>query len=310
MARELQNYLERAHQQLGQNNAAAAIETLRMALTIDPEHAHAHALLAICLQNEKRLYAAEYEAGQALTLEPESAFSHYAMALVLMSKRKLAQAETHLQRCIALDPDNAEYLRMLARLNDLWGRSQQVMAMLEKARDMDPNNPDVWADIARYYYFEQNDPLRAQESLQYALSLQPEHGSSLVTMGFVLLHQGRVEDARQHALWALRQNPRDEYALNLFCSVQARKSLTLGLWWRINKFFGSGSITRMTLMLVGAYIVYRFAEMLLGDYGNTNLRLALQIAWFSFFLYTWIGPRIFARQMQKELQSVKLDSRY
>jgi tetratricopeptide (TPR) repeat protein len=310
MSRDIEQYIDRARQQLRHNNTAGAVESLRMALTVDPEHAFAHALLAICLHDQKRLYAARHEAAQALLLEPESAFAHYAMALVLTAKRSFREAETHLQRCIALEPGHAEYWRALANLNNLWGRDREVLSLLEKAREMDPDDPDIWADLARYQLFQKGDRALARQHVQTALALQPEHLQSLVIMGFILLQQGRVGPAREHALWALRQNPVDEFALSLFCSIQARKSLVLGLWWRLNAFIGAGTITRMMLILIGAFAVYRFAAMLLGDYGHTDLRLGLQLAWLALCVYTWVGPRIFAQQLKKELQSVKLDSRY
>jgi tetratricopeptide (TPR) repeat protein len=307
---EIEQYIDRARQQIRHNNTQAAIESLRMALTVDPEHAYAHALLAICLHDQKRLYAAQYEAEQGLLLEPESAFAHYAMAIVLRAKRRFKQAETHLRRCIAHEPGRAEYWRTLADLNNLWGRDNEVLPMLEKAREMDPDDPDIWADMARYHFFHKGDTALAEQYAQNALQLQADHLNGLVIMGFVLLHRGNIDAAREHALWALRQNPVDEFALSLFCSIKARKSLFLGLWWRLNKFIGAGTVARMMLILIGSYAVYRFAVMLLGDYGHTDLQAALQIAWLGLCVYSWVGPQIFTRQLQKELQSVKLDSRY
>jgi tetratricopeptide (TPR) repeat protein len=308
--RDIDQYIERARQQVRQNNTHGAIESLRMALTIDPEHAYAHAWLAICLHDQKRIYAARYEAEQGLLLEPESAFTHYAMASVLTAMRRFNQAESHLRRCIELEPGHAEYWRSYANLNNLWGKDKDVLPMLEKARDMDPDDPDIWADMARYHYFQKSNLALAEQCARNALQLQADHLNSLVMMGFILLHQGQIEAARDHALWALRQDPSDEFALNLFCSIKARKSLFLGLWWRINKFVGAGTITRMVLILIGSFAVYRFAVMLLGDYGHADMQTALKFAWLGLCIYTWVGPQVFARQLQKELKTVKLDSRY
>lgn len=310
MSREIEQYIDRARQQLGHGATAAAVETLRLALTVDPEHAFAHALLAVCLHDQKRLYAARHEAAQALLLEPESAFGHYAMALVLTAKRRFPQAEAHLRQCIALEPGRAEYWRMLANLHNLWGRDKDVPAMLEKAREMDPDDPDIWADMARYQLFQKGDRALAQQHAQSTLTLQPDHPQGLVIMGFILLQQGRADAAREHALWALRRNPTDEFALSLFCAIQARKSLFLGLWWRLSTFIGAGTITRMMLILTGAFAVYRFTAMLLGDYGHAEAQAGLHIAWLALCVYTWVGPQIFAKQLKKELQTVKLDSRY
>jgi Flp pilus assembly protein TadD len=104
MSREIEALIDRAHTQARHQHLHGAIETLRRALTLDADNAHAHALLAICLHDQKRLHAAEYEARAALTLDPESSFAHYAMATVSIAHRRFKAAEHHLNAALGLDP--------------------------------------------------------------------------------------------------------------------------------------------------------------------------------------------------------------
>jgi Flp pilus assembly protein TadD len=81
MARDVESLLERAYTQMAQHHLRGAIETLRQVLSLDPDNAQAHALLATCLHDEKRLFAADHEARAALALDADLPCAHYAMAI-------------------------------------------------------------------------------------------------------------------------------------------------------------------------------------------------------------------------------------
>src|SRR5262245_46757977 len=117
--------VERARLQLAHGAPQAAVETLREALSEDPEEAHAHALLALALVASKRLHGAEHEVREALRLAPEEPFSHHAAGVVYMSMRRMALAEEHLRRAEALDPDESGIKRGLAQLYGMTGRDDK-----------------------------------------------------------------------------------------------------------------------------------------------------------------------------------------
>src|SRR5262245_60945211 len=112
----LQSMLRMAEDHLAHGNTSHAVELLRNALSIDPDHAGAHAVLAIALIQQKRIHAALAEAQMALTLEPENPYSHAALGKALFANRKLSLAEKHLDQALALAPDDPGILRMRAVL--------------------------------------------------------------------------------------------------------------------------------------------------------------------------------------------------
>jgi tetratricopeptide (TPR) repeat protein len=309
MARDVEQLIDRARAQINHGNLAGAIESLRQALSIDPDHSGAHALLALCLHDERRLHAAEHEARLAVGLDPDSGLAHYAAAMVALAQRDFARAEEHLRRAIALMPEHTHSLLGLARLYQLWNRPQDALPFLEKARELAPDDADTWAALGDFYK-SQRDFERAGQYAHEGLKLNPENTEALLVMGEVLLQRGDTAGAREHALLVLRQNANHEGAVHLLTAAKARESPLLGLWWRFNAFFGGGSIMRRVVMLLGIYLAYRVGVLVAGDLGHPNLQGVLAITWIGFCIYTWVGPALFQKQIKRELEPATLHSKY
>ena len=63
---ELERWLLQAQRQMEQGHLEGAAESLRRVLTLDPDLADAHAMLALCLLDLRRLHAAQHEAELAM----------------------------------------------------------------------------------------------------------------------------------------------------------------------------------------------------------------------------------------------------
>lgn len=309
MARDLDKLIERAYVQIRHQDLYGAIETLRQALTLDADNAHAHALLAVCLHDQKRLHAAEYEARAALALDPEFPFAHYAVAIVSIAQRRFKLAEQHLQAALGLDPGNPAMLRTLAQLYSLWGRRREVLPLLEKAREADPNDADTWAALAEHHR-DARDFKKAEALARHALEIDPENADALLTMGYVLLARNETQEAREHALSVLRNNALHQGAIHLLGAVKARQSPLLGVWWRFNSFFGGGSMARRVMLLIGMYLAYRASMIALDDFGYAQAGTWVSFAWLGFCVYTWVGPAVFQKQLNRELAPATLSAKY
>ena len=309
MSRDIEKLIERAHTQASHQHLHGAIETLRQALTLDADNPHAHALLAICLHNQKRLHAADYEARAALALNPELPFAHYAMATVSIAQRRFKVAERHLTAALGLDPGHPSLLRSLAHLYGLWNRPGKILPLLEKAREIDPNDADTWAALAEYHR-DQRDFKQAEALARRALEIEPENTEALLTMGYLLLNSNETQESREHALLVLRNNSLHEGAIGLLAAVKARQSPLLGLWWRFNSFFCGGSLSRRVVLLIGTYLAYRALVIALEDFGYEQAGIWLHFAWLGFCIYSWVGPTIFQRQLRKELEPAGLSAKY
>lgn len=296
-------------QQIRAGNLSAAIDSLRRVLSVDPEHALAHTLLSACLLDQGRVAAAEVEAQQALALDPEDAVSLRTAAAVAVARRKLDEARRHLDAALASAPEESATHLGLARLHDLLGKRAEARGAILRALELAPDDPEPHAALAKHL-LDDNDLPGAERHARDALALDPELGDGLVVMGHVHLRRGEIELARDHAVSALRSGDGGHGALALFAHIKARQSPLLGLWWRYSVWIGALGEKRSILVLVAAYATYRAATILMEGTANAPLVPVIQLAWLGIVVYTWVGPSLFRKALDKELGAVTLSKDY
>ncbi|MGQ0701380.1 MAG: tetratricopeptide repeat protein [Panacagrimonas sp.] len=293
--------------QLGQLDGA--LDSLCRGLGEDPDDATSHAMLALVLYRKKRLHAADYEAAMALRLEPEMDLACHAMGLVRLAQHRLPEAEAMFQRVLAEGEEFTPTLLAYSTLEVQRGQRAAAHIWLQRAVAASPDDPDTWAALAEWN-LDTGDLAVAEDHARRALEVHAEHADALSCMGFVLLARGQMDEAREHALWALRVDPANVGALSLLAGVKARRSLALGLWWRWNVWLGAMGEGRLLAVLIGLFLAVQFAQLLLGDLGYPIAMRVVSWTWIAFAIYTWVGPAWFARELRKELETVRLDSRY
>ncbi len=304
--RDVERWLSVAQQQMVRRQLPGAVEALRRALTLDPDHPEAHALLSFCLIDQRRLHAAEHEANLALALDAESSLALHASGRVLIARRRFRQAEERFRELLERHPDHPTFYRSLAEVCDLTGRRDEMLPLLEKALELDPEGPGIRVDLGEWH-LEGGDLDAAERWARQALEEEPEHHGGLVLMGQVLLRRGRVEEAREHAVWALRNHPASQRALHLLAAIKARSSRLLGLWWRYSTWMGTLGDGRAILVLLGAFVLYKVGVVTAEGFGEQELANYIQVLWLAIVAYTWFGPGLFHQSLKKELETVKLD---
>jgi len=308
MSEHLERYFHQAHLQWENGHIDGAIESLRQALSQDPDFAEAHALLALCLLQKRRIHAARYEADIALSLEPDLPLAHHAIANILLAMRKFAEAEQHLTFLLDQDPNEALYYRNLATLYDLQGKKTKILPLLEKALELEPENPHTLAALSEYYLHK--DLPRAEAYAHNALQIAADNADALIAMGHVLLEKKHYNDAREHAVWALRNDPENSSALYLLSAIKAKTNWFLGLWWRYNAWVMRVGSTRAILVLLSAFIIYRLATIISFDMQRADIAAMINIAWLAVVVYTFVGPTIFNKSLRKELESIQLSNKF
>jgi hypothetical protein len=66
----------------------------------------------------------------------------------------------------------------------------------------------------------------------------------------------------------------------------------------------------MVLILTGAYLAYRVLVQLLSDTGTDLSATLVSLAWLGVCVYSWVGPGLFQRMLQKELAQVRLGEEF
>ena len=305
MSSQTERLMTRAEHLYSIGQLDGAIDTLREALTDDPDLGEAHAWLAACLIRKRRLHAADMEARMALTLEPDMILSHWVGAELGLAKRDFESAGRHIEALLARAPEQSAFHLLKARWLSLSHREAEILPVLERARECDPEDPDTLAELAQWHC-RKGDLAEAVRYATEALTLSAENQAALIAMGHVLLAQGDTEGAREHALAALQSDPEDTGALGLLTQIKARSNPLLGLWWRYAAWGQRVGPTQNIIVLLIAFVVYRVLTIATADAGATGLSAGIQIAWLAVVVYSFAGPAIFHRALKKELSAVQL----
>jgi Flp pilus assembly protein TadD len=306
---QVERWLAASDDMRRRGNWDGAIDVLRRVLTEDPDHARAHAALALSLLGARRIQAAEIEARAGLGLDGGAPFCHFAMAAVLRAHRRLDDAWTHCLVSIEDDVVDPESLVLGASIQELRGHGDEARALLARALEADPERADTLTALARFE-LGQGQLDDATRHAREALESEPDNLDAHVVAGWVALRRGDVDDADGHARFALHADAADHDALQLWCAVKARRSLVLGAWWRWNAWTSQRSERSQLVVWIGSYVVAQVAMIIAGALDADGLQAGLGIAWLAFCAYTWIAPTFFRRMLQRDLGKVELSKDY
>jgi Tfp pilus assembly protein PilF len=304
--RQINVLLEQAEVQRRLGNHRGATELVQRALTLDPDHAQAHAALAFTLLGARRLPGAAIEMRLALGLDANDPYVHHVAAAVLAAERKLDDAWAHC--LIALEGPIAtpESYVLGARIRTLQGDAPRAKELLHEALALDASHTGALTRLAR---LELDDGDRAAASRLVALALEsdPADREAHVVAGFIDLASGDTAGAEQHARFVLNQSATDEDGLALWAAIQARRSWLLGAWWRWNTWMSRGDERRRVAILIGAFVLARIAIIVSDELGYEGVTRALTLGWLGFCAYTWFAPELFRRMLARQLGTVHLD---
>jgi tetratricopeptide (TPR) repeat protein len=290
-------------------NHRGATALLQRALTLDPEHAQAHAALAFTLLDARRLRAAVIEMRAALALDGNDPYIHLVAAAVQMAERKLDDAWAHC--LVALEGpsvDAAAYV-LGAQIRSLAGDRERARELLREALVLDPAHTDALTQLARLE-LRAGDVNAAVRYAREALESDPGDRRAHVVAGYIDLARGDPASAEQHARFALGQNATDLGSLALWASIQARRSWLLGAWWRWNAWLALGDDRRRIALLLVGFVVARVAIIITDELDHDAVSRGLELVWMGVCAYTWFAPRLFRRMLARELGTVRLDPEF
>lgn len=305
----IEQLVEQASQRYRYGDYGGGIEALKAALSIAPDDGFLHSYLSFGLIKQKRIAAAEYESKIGLELGPNSAYAHYALGNLLYVKKDLKAAVGHLEQALTIEPENVNFLELLSAIQLDKKEIKESKETLERALVIAPDDPNILAQYGDYWY-EINDLIKAESCYNEALEIEPQHMNSLVGKGQVLLRNGAVTESKEHAVWALQQDPNNSSALGLLTNIKARKNLLMGAWWHLNTWLISGNNARTILLLISAYILFRVTSIALADAGLESIGSTVSMLWLGIVVYMWIGPTWFRKKLKTELETVILNKTF
>jgi TolB-like protein/class 3 adenylate cyclase len=180
-------------------------DLLEKAIALDSNFADAYSELAIwwChagghggnVRSEEVLKKAPPLLHKALQLNPDLAMAHRNTALFnLWYKWDFKAVEKGYQKVIELNPSNTETFAGFTDFLLATERFEEALKVTKNALINNRNSDLLWGDLAVTYYFN-NNPKKAIETIETALSLFPENGYIILNSIRVKVFMNKYEEA-------------------------------------------------------------------------------------------------------------------
>lgn len=283
--------------QMGHGRLLEPVRQLRERLAGSPRDPHAHGLLAVALSRLGRNRAAEHEARVALTLAPDSPYARFGAGAAKAAGNQWRVAVPHLEHAREKGGGPA-LLRLLAQAYATTGDAERAEAVLREALATDAADLATAVQLG-HHLLATGQVEEAQRLAQQAISLSAS-ADALVLAGRLLLHQGEVEGARDHAIRALELDHTHRGALGLLAATEARRSWLAGLWWRSLSWLGAERSPRWPLLMVVGFVIYRVASAA-AQVHAPGWAMAIQVAWLASALCLAVSPLLWNRSVARAL---------
>jgi len=191
---------------LRRGDAAAALATAREAVAAEPENAHAHHLLGVCLQRSRDLAGARAALERALELAPDMAANHFSLATLKLAEGDVGGAIEGLKAALVLDPNQLGAYVLLAHLAVSRGDRAEAERNLRLAQRVAPEHPQVRV-IEGYIAQANGDGERAIKCFTAAAEADPNLAAAQLALGQAYLSRRMWPFAEQALRNALRLDP-------------------------------------------------------------------------------------------------------
>jgi tetratricopeptide (TPR) repeat protein len=227
----------------------------------------------------------------------------------MTAARRLEEAERLVEQLLEIDPADGINYVLAAQLRIQQQRYDVAARHLDTARELAPNDPDVLLFSGELAWAEGKMD-EAEAYAEEALAAYPEHADAHLLAGRLALRRGRLDEARDHALFAMRTDPADPDALHILAGIKARRSFVLGAWWRLNVWMSTLTDERLMAALLAGFLVSQLIVIVAEEFDFPLIAAMFHYAWLALCAYTWFGPALFRRSLEKELQGVDLSADY
>jgi len=126
--------------------------------------------------------------------DPEGIMANCAGNLLVRSRR-FEEADEKYRRALSAAPDNAEYLCNRASCLMELGLYGEADELLAKAHGIAPS-PGI-LEMISYVAVKKGEYIRAEQACKSALEIDPRHAQTLLSLGWLLLGQGRQEECHE-----------------------------------------------------------------------------------------------------------------
>lgn len=197
-----------------------AQDLLQRALALDPEYAHAHALLGwtyLCMFNlDTRMPIGEFSdkaldsGGRAVALDEHDHWGHLVLGLGHSRRRRPEPAVMHLSQSVELNPNFALGHAGLGYAYGCGGEPERGLESLEQAQRLSPCDPflAIYAPVARYMALFALERYEETTAVCRAFAAShPHHAGAWRIMTGSLGLLGKIDEAREALAHTLALQP-------------------------------------------------------------------------------------------------------
>lgn len=228
--------LKRAEVLIDQERYELAQKELYKILAEEPQHVDAIANLIRSLTGATKYVEAKEWLHKLLSLVADRAYFYYLAAFVEVRLKEFDEAEKHIRTAIELEPDWAMHFEVLSRVYQHRGNYEDGLFYANEGLHIDPDHIDCLDarlfSLAMLGYKEE-----AWETINHALSLEPENPYLRRDIGVALMHLGEYDAAEVHLQETLRIEPSYEDAKKFLGKIVRQKSLIHRVTKRVNDSF-------------------------------------------------------------------------
>lgn len=185
----------RAHVEKG--NEDQAISDLQHAVTVEPGDAAAHLVLGHIYQRRKHLDLAANHYRSAAAREGQAGEGSLGLAEVLVAKRDFETAREPVERVASGLPQSAQAQYLLGALREQQGQFDEALKAFERATALDPKLAGAHHGLGRILREHRKDAAGAAASLEKAFELEPDDPDVLSDFGVALYEVKQPDRAIQ-----------------------------------------------------------------------------------------------------------------
>ncbi|MBP7776903.1 MAG: tetratricopeptide repeat protein [Acidobacteria bacterium] len=210
-------------------SAGAAVEPLRRAIALAPDHARAHYMLGLCLRDLVRLDEASEALGTAARLAPGLLAVREARADVFQARGQTGRAVDELSALAALEPERAERAVAVAAAYARASRYDAAVLALGRAAERFPDSAVVFTALGAVWMraAEGGDSValdKALAALTRAAAMSGVTGETLALLGQARLRAGDLAGAERDLQAAVLRVPVRPDAYRALADVLERRN--------------------------------------------------------------------------------------
>ncbi len=286
--------IQRAGVLISQHRLDQAEQQLRGALAEEPDHALAHAILALCLaQAGKRSVEAISEAKLAVSLAPDESLPHYALAVAYHDAETYKPAIDSAKAAIALDPDDADCYAVLSQANYSLQRYDAALRAAEDglARDPDHIGCGNLRSLALEKAGRSGDAIANAEA---TIRRDPDNSFAHASLGHAKLAVGDFRGAQTAFAEALRLNPNDPFARHGMIEAIQSGNWLYRIFYRAYAKLGQLDTRAIFALFFGFWVLMRILDQVQLRYpGAGPIIGVVQLGYIGLALMTWLMTPLF-----------------